>query len=1295
MAALTFDGPPPKSNVVTFDGPPPAPAQAPAAAPKVTTNLAEDKNAANERLWANIKPAQMGPLDTSGKLQMAARDPNLPIGAQILAATGAVGLNAAQAPFNVFQEQAQRIRQGDPLTPQDAGDVLQTAGMSGLREAPGGAAGIPKPEVAPRVEPVPPAIPQRPVIETPGARASRVGGEAVAKVADRTQRGPVTFDEPPKVDLSRIKGGVPGWFAGLSDDEKRYAVQAWHDPVGWRKEVKDQYEGNTRARAEGTSAVERELSQPVQFGDYAEWQKAFSTPEAKWGQANQDYVLRQHMAEHGFKNFWNNPNKPAPQKSDFFPNEPKKTAAPFVPPAPPKGGYKTEAQAVAAANAPKPVKVKTAKGPKAPKISATIPPGTPSHVASLIKKGNNFFADQVAKQAEPNTLPMDEASRAKRAKALGFNTNLTLYHGTNKDFLQFETEYGKNGEHAIFVSDKPGISASYGGGKVLALWGKFQNPLKVDWKQKTGKTSYSNSSMKALIAEAKAAGHDSIVIKNIHDIGGNQTQYVFLKPENLRSKDAAAFNPAKKHSANLLSAAATIDPNAPPPVANLPDKTMKATSRELSDELHKLSREQDAVKREALNEVHELPPEAVSLKEKFFHYLEPGPGKPTLTKEEKAIFDKYLRPWIDKQRDLYEYIRKNAPTLLQGEFDPDYVHHLVKGKTPEFDEPLGEVTNEGTYPYMGGQKLPRTTRSLKNSRYYVIEDGKGNRRLVSLDDKGNMYLVERKQFLNVPPKDINGEVKPGGTFDIGGKEYTLKRASVAEKEAHTGNQYYKDAYAATIGNVVRLDKVAGALYFFEKMKSDPEFLKGAWRPGDNRPIPPEAQGTTLPGWEGWRFDPRIREVMDDWHNKPGEPWYENLANLNHAVLGGLFMLPFRHMGNVGAHWYVGRGWDWLSVPGYVRMAKHTTAAFYDVLKQGPMTRQMLRQGSAMMLPRVLNQDFYGQMLKALGEDFRNNRTGWRFLWDKLNVKEEDIYNGWLKASSAAMWGFNDVLMQSRVRELMESKKLPLDAAIKEAEKDIPNYRIHSRVMMDNNAGRAVSRYLQSSMMSSFGRYNNNKWRTIADMVTDIVKGNRKDRAEAVGKALALASLVYFLSWPLTAAIQAMTGKKNTQASPVGPASPVDDAKRIIELLDPRILQKMGATPENVQGTQLFQSMISMSPILDEAITQATGHNPYTNQAVQTSGERVQSLADKYSPAQIGMDVASGQYSPTEELLRSTIGERHTLRPPPVFVQKQREREIERNKRKQPVNKALSGFERSLKGFSPSGMVDWLKQELGP
>ena len=1283
-----------------------------------------------------------------GPLVQAMLDSDRPIGQRILAGIGHEAKALFQYPFDIFQQQAQRERQGQPLTPQDAGDVLQAgAAFEGPRFHEGmGAA--PKPAEAPaRVEPPP-------LTET---RAREAGIGAVAKVADRVERGPwERFKEPPKADpiadlereikaLPRPKTEVlpPGKPIKPEDlkykrDEEfgttegqlvirqvpavatqtggqfvqghperaagKYVVLNSENYTGKfsgkkenksgtlnengdfdksnevfdykyfdTKEEAEAEAGKIAAKRRGEEAPEALAPKPrterppapppAKPGEdpWEYWKRAHETPEAK--AAMKADSLKAMLAE----NYYGVPAKPdANQAKAMAFDKAAEARAKGVPLPPPV----------------QPAAPAVPKKASSPKIKPTIPPGTPPHVAKLIEKGNNFFADQ-AKVQPPTSLSMTSAARVKRAKTMGFNTGLTLYHGTSKDFTEFDISKSHGGEYAIFTSDKPGISANYGGKHVLPLWGKFENPKTIE-----NFGSYTNEKVKAAIKQAKAEGYTELILKGMHDLGGKQTQYLFFKPENLRARDAAVFDPKKAASPNLLSAAAATGPHAT--AVALPDPDIKGTVRTLADKLYRTERRHDATQREALEEVQKLPPEAARLGEKFFEMLEPGGKKPTLTPEEKALFDKHLKPWLQAQRDLYEEIKKLAPDMLPADYDPDYVHHLVEGKTPEFDEQIGIVSHEPNSPWFGSKTLPRTTRSLKNSKYYVREDEYGTREVVSIDDKGNVYSYMGKTKTNIPPHSIKGDIAPGETVSIAGKKWTIKRASVAEKEGATNIKYYKNAYLSTYSNVVRLQKVAEALKFFEQTKEqfqhDPQVMPLARWPGDKRNIPKDFRGTTLPGWEGWKFDPHLAETMDDWHNKPGEAWKESLKNITHGIVGTLFLLPFRHIANVAGHYYVGRMGDALA-HGALPTGQHFARAMWDVLKQGPMTKDMLKAGSGMQLTKVLNADFNKQLLKGLEKQWKQNPEEWGWLFKKLGVNPVDIYNGWLKASSTAMWYMSDVMMQALVREKM-ARGMNLEDAIRSAEKDIPNYRINPRVMMDNQAGRAMSRYLQNNLFSVFGRYNNNKWRAVADMTNDIMKGGEPGtRKEGVAKALALASLVYFVGWPLTGAVQSLTGKKDKEASPFGPVDVTDKLKRFAELVAPQTMKRMGATDDQVDAVKLLQSFIGVSTGVEQSVEQGTGHNPFTNQEDMTLGERGQSLVETISPIQMATEMATGKTSLLEQALKSTIGMRSKPREAPVAVQKREEKARDKREMQQPINHAINQGLRKLQPFTPDAIVN--------
>lgn len=146
-------------------------------------------------------------------------------------------------------------------------------------------------------------------------------------------------------------------------------------------------------------------------------------------------------------------------------------------------------------------------------------------------------------------LPMDTPARTLRAKAMGFNTEITLYHGAKWAFTQFDLKKAANGEIGIFATTDTHIAGIYGSKYIIPLWARMENPKVVDWKG----GGYSNSKMVSAINAAREAGHDVLIVKNMVDLGGKQDQYVILKPENLRAKHGATFDPTKKDVADLLA----------------------------------------------------------------------------------------------------------------------------------------------------------------------------------------------------------------------------------------------------------------------------------------------------------------------------------------------------------------------------------------------------------------------------------------------------------------------------------------------------------------------------------------------------------------------------------------------------------------------------------------------------------------------------------------------------------------------------------------------------------------------
>ena len=280
-----------------------------------------------------------------------------------------------------------------------------------------------------------------------------------------------------------------------------------------------------RAASAGTAAVAKVADRTAkpEAGPWDQWRQAFSTPEAKKALDIQTKTIKNQLAE----NYHGVPAKPdANQKIAMGLTKPK----PAAPAAPIKG----------ATPAPKPTPSKPA------------PPKTPF----------DKWYEEVQKEGKHGEgLDMNLEARIKRAKSQGFNTDLTLYHGTGKsDFIRMDLKKTQS-ENAIFLTDDPKVAQAYshkgGAPNIIPIWSKTKNPKIVDWKG----GHYSSGKLEAQIKQAKAEGHDALFVKNMVDIGSGgkpQNQYAFFKPGNLRSKLGAAFAPGvKEPQAHLLSAAST------------------------------------------------------------------------------------------------------------------------------------------------------------------------------------------------------------------------------------------------------------------------------------------------------------------------------------------------------------------------------------------------------------------------------------------------------------------------------------------------------------------------------------------------------------------------------------------------------------------------------------------------------------------------------------------------------------------------------------------------------------------
>jgi hypothetical protein len=166
-----------------------------------------------------------------------------------------------------------------------------------------------------------------------------------------------------------------------------------------------------------------------------------------------------------------------------------------------------------------------------------------------------------------NSLPMDEASRMARAREMGFDTGKIWYRGTvNRG--EKKASHSLEATRGVFMSDNPDVAKIFRYpreyGEVLAdsragdfqkLYTRSQKPLTLtaeNAQKFTDDTSYQTG----VIRDAIDKGYDSILVPNVREGVGDWVEHgttlVVLDPRMIR-KTSAAFDPAKKDSANLLA----------------------------------------------------------------------------------------------------------------------------------------------------------------------------------------------------------------------------------------------------------------------------------------------------------------------------------------------------------------------------------------------------------------------------------------------------------------------------------------------------------------------------------------------------------------------------------------------------------------------------------------------------------------------------------------------------------------------------------------------------------------------
>lgn len=608
-----------------------------------------------------------------------------------------------------------------------------------------------------------------------------------------------------------------------------------------------------------------------------------------------------------------------------------------------------------------------------------------------------------------------------------------------------------------------------------------------------------------------------------------------------------------------------------PPPGLTTDGGAKPTARRIEDVLYKNSKNGTADKLDARQYLESVPKEfsAPEFQERAYSEIERRMADPKaeLSPDVQKFMDSPFGKWYGEQRQLYDKIKGHPlGDSLGPDIDQGYVHRVVKGMGGWQDAREPGAANRD--PIIGrGRTLSRNAPALQSRKFFVL-DKDGERQFVS-DQLADQLKLQRDTL-------EHGQERRG---DNGEPIGTAKHATTEEIEANTPYRYHKNLLVNTVDNVLRLRRVYRNLQTLEDLKGK---LKTSGLMVDGKGSAPEGyKPTTLPQFMGAKLHPKIADVFDDFHGvseREGDS-LKLLERVNRLAIGSLFWQPFSHIRNVGGHWLVGRGFDWITPGGLKSLSVDGARAVKSVMTQDEHYLAMLREGAGLQYADRANANFYNVMLKKLtGEQLEDRAGYWKGVAKTLGYKGlRDLVEAEYSASSKALWAVNDMFLMQRYFELMR-KGMARPAAIQQAEREIPNYRIPSEVM----GSRFMSQVMRNPDLLAFGRYKYGQFRAYAETIKDLLGPGKSaaERTRALGQAMLLGLFAYGVYEYANPAVQKLTGNPGANVQAGGPWAPVQAVGEY----------GLGWGKEQRDWATMVGSIITPSPLFEGASEAVTGRN---------------------------------------------------------------------------------------------------------
>lgn len=532
---------------------------------------------------------------------------------------------------------------------------------------------------------------------------------------------------------------------------------------------------------------------------------------------------------------------------------------------------------------------------------------------------------------------------------------------------------------------------------------------------------------------------------------------------------------------------------------------------------------QDSFINKMLRQIQDLPQLTGEQKLQMERYLEWQPGMPPVAIEAqvKKLADEFVKPMRELAAEDFIYLQKKGaleniqPEVLREMMEEltDGYMHRVRANRPGEQHPFS--------PFGAQRTMSRKTSAMKQRKFFVVQLENGSRHIYQGDAPKP----------NTPIYDAGGgqlTFKEGpNTRKIG----EVRRATTEEIEQNSDVRYLHDPVFTQFLNFAQLRLARWNMDALEKQILP--MLKDAGLSVTDAAAARRLgfESTIVPSLSGHWFTPRVAKAFNDAYKAPGAfheatPGVEEIssvgkmfANLNSAAINLLFLDPLPHMRNVLMDYVVARGDLWWSPGGYVTGARAARQAFKDVMGRSQFYRDVMEKAGGALMGvsdenRVIMQAVWNRaeqdMTKLPWLDNVAKKTG---VWQT----GKDMAKGlWNKAQSI-MWAFHDTLFIAHVRELMELKGVPLEEAVRQAERFMATYRVPASIgertlRLSPTTARFLSRLMQDRDLTVFGRYHYNKLDALGNVLGDANRAMTKQGIPFKDRKEAIARLGTLLLW---------------------------------------------------------------------------------------------------------------------------------------------------------------------------------------